>query len=83
MKPAKQGNRARKAGQIAGLRRRAAARFAVRGTSREFVFSTAKPGRVPHRPHVYHIEPLYKMSFKEWVKRLQATLHAAVARGMN
>lgn len=71
-----------KAKRVNVLRRRIAAPFNVRGTARRFIFSTSKKTEVARSPHVYYVSPMYKMGPKEWVRRLQATVHAAVSRGM-
>src|SRR3989344_3693102 len=72
-----------KASHIAGIRRRIAVPFSIRGTLRKESFSTRKAliTQATEIP-IYFANPLYKMHSREWVERLHATVHAATARAV-
>ena len=74
-------NGTRKSARVTELRKRIAVPFALRGTARKFLFSISKKDK-SQKPYVYFVHPLYNIGSKQWVKTLQATVHAAVARGI-
>ncbi|MBU2100246.1 hypothetical protein KKG83_05985 [Candidatus Micrarchaeota archaeon] len=73
--------RSRKVRDVTALRRRITAGFKIRGTAREFSVSTNSSIAREKLP-AYFVHPLYRMHSKQWVSRLHATVHAAVARAL-